>query len=117
MIGDMTRVLYYVHNMQAVTEFYRDVLELKPIFDPKTAPTEWIEFNAGTVRIALETAFDPGGVASTHSKVVFKVDDVEKTREELIERGAELGDVMTSGVERYCEGKDPEGNGFRISER
>ncbi len=117
MNGDMARVLYFVHNIQSVTAFYRDVLELKPIFDPKTAPTEWIEFNAGAVRIALQLAFDPSGVASTHGKVVFRVDDVEKTREELVGRGAELSDVTTSGDEHYCEGKDPEGNGFRISDR
>jgi len=117
MLGEMTRIVYYVHNIQSVTEFYRDVLELKPIFDPKTAPTEWIEFNAGAVRITLQLAFDPSGVASTHGNVVFRVDDVEKAREELVERGAELSEVKTSGDERYCEGKDPEGNGFRISSR
>ena len=117
MIGEAKQILYYVHNMDAVTAFYRDVMGLKPIFDPKTPPPEWIEFNAGAVRIALQLAFDPAGVASTHGRVVFHADDIAEAREYLVGRGAEMSEVTTSGEVQFCDGEDPEGNGFRISNR
>ena len=43
----LNRIIYFTNKMKTMTEFYRDVIGLKPIEDPEFAPTEWCEF-AGT---------------------------------------------------------------------
>ena len=67
--------------MMMVTEFYRDVLQLKPIFDLQVQPPQWIEFNTGPCRLALQVASRSDGLPSTYSKIVFYVDDVEEVRQ------------------------------------
>lgn len=116
-ISAMSRITLVVQNMMAVTEFYRDVLQLKPIFDLDVQPPQWIEFNTGPCRLALQSAEKVDGVPSTYSKIVFYADDVEKARQELLERGAPMSAVEDDGRFQYCDGHDPEGNKFQISNR
>ena len=116
-ISTMSRVTLVVQNMTAVTEFYRDVLLLKPIFDLAVQPPQWIEFNTGACRLALQVATKTDGVPSTYSKIVFYVEDVDDARRELADRGAPMGEITDDGRFRYCEGTDPEGNRFQISNR
>lgn len=116
-ISAMSRITLSVQNMIAVTEFYRDVLRLKPIFDLDVQPPQWIEFNTGPCRLALQVAEKVDGVPSTYSKIVFYVADVEEARRELVERGAPMGDIEDDGRFLYCDGHDPEGNKFQISNR
>lgn len=116
-ISAMSRITLVVQNMMAVTEFYRDVLQLKPIFDLDVQPPQWIEFNTGPCRLALQSAEKVDGVPSTYSKIVFYADDVEKARQELLERGAPMSAVEEDGRFQYCDGHDPEGNKFQISNR
>ena len=116
-IATMSRITLVVQNMMMVTEFYRDVLQLKPIFDLQVQPPQWIEFNTGSCRLSLQVASRVDGVPSTYSKIVFYVDDVDEARKELLERGAPMGEVEDDGRFKYCEGQDPEGNKFQISNR
>lgn len=116
-VGAMSRVTLVVQNMMAVTEFYRDVLQLKPIFDLDVQPPQWIEFNTGVCRLALQVASKVDGVPSTYSKIVFQADDVANARQELLDRGAPMGELEDDGRFLYCEGRDPEGNLFQISNR
>ena len=117
-IATMSRITLVVQNMMMVTEFYRDVLQLKPIFDLQVQPPQWIEFNTGPCRLALQVASRSDGLPSTYSKIVFYVDDVEEgARNELLERGAPMGDIEDDGRFQYCEGQDPEGNKFQVSNR
>ena len=55
-IATLSRITLVVQNMMMVTEFYRDVLQLKPIFDLQVQPPQWIEFNTGPCRLALQVA-------------------------------------------------------------
>ncbi len=50
-------------------------------------------------------------------KLVFYSSDVAGTREVLIKRGAKLGQVKSGAGLDLCEGKDPDGNPFQISNR
>ena len=61
-IATMSRITLVVQNMMMVTEFYRDVLQLKPIFDLQVQPPQWIEFNTGPCRLALQVASRVDGV-------------------------------------------------------
>ena len=116
-VSTMSRVTLVVQNMMAVTEFYRDVLQLKPIFDLDVQPPQWIEFNTGPCKLALQVASKVDGVPSTYSKIIFYVDDVVSARQELLERGAPMGELEKDGRFEYCGGSDPEGNKFQISNR
>lgn len=116
-ISMMSRVTLVVQNMLAVTEFYRDVLQLKPIFDLDVQPPQWIEFNTGPCTLALQVALKVDGVPSTYNKIVFYADDVVNARQELLDRGAPMSEVEDDGRFQYCEGLDPENNKFQISNR
>jgi len=50
-------------------------------------------------------------------KIVFYARDVKKLRATLIQRGATMGKVYTYKQLAFCDGKDPEGHVFRISNR
>ena len=50
-------------------------------------------------------------------KIGFWVNDIAATRTELLARGAKLGKLMSGGGLTRCEGKDPDGNPFSISDR
>jgi len=113
----MQRIILFVNDMPAMTAFYRDVLGLRPIADSKHPPTEWLEFDAGGARIALHKAFDPSGKPATCNKITFYAADVPKVREQLVARGAKMYEVNNWGELITCDGHDPEGNRFQISNR
>ena len=109
----LSRIIYFTNKMKAMTAFYRDTLDLSPIEDPDYAPSEFLEFDAGACTIALHKG-TPGTIAS-RTKIVFFVNDVGKTREELIRRGVKMGKFNPQSSLHICDGKDPEGNKFQIS--
>ncbi len=109
------RIIYFTNQMKTMTAFYRDVIGLSPIGDPESDPSNFLEFDAGACTIALHKG-SPGTPAS-RNKIVFYTDNVAKTREELIARGAKMGTFNPKSTLRLCDGKDPEGNKFQISNR
>src|SRR5687768_5473304 len=113
----MQRIILFVNDMKAMSAFYRDVLGLKPLFDSKYPSDEWLEFDAGAAKIALHKAFDPAGKPATWNKITFHASDVPTLREELIARGARMQEVNDWGELIACDGLDPEGNRFQISNR
>lgn len=115
MVGHLCRVILFVRDMKTVTAFYRDKLGLKPIKNVEFDPSEWIEFDAGGCNLALHKAGKPGG--RTRNKFVFASDDPLKARAELIAKGVNMHKPMTGGRLVLCDGVDPEGNRFQISNR
>ena len=111
----INRIIYFTNKMKVMADFYRNVIGLKPIEDAEFPSTEWIEFDAGACTIALHKG-SPGTPAS-RNKIVFFTADVGKTREELIARGAKMGKFNPTSSLHLCDGKDPEGNKFQISNR
>ena len=109
------RIIYFTNKMKTMTAFYRDIIGLSPINDPEGDPSNFLEFDAGACTIALHKG-SPGTPAS-RNKIVFYTDDVAKTREELISRGAKMGTFNPKSALHLCDGKDPEGNIFQISNR
>lgn len=110
----MFRIIYFTNKMKLMTEFYRDVIGLSPV-EGEYDPSEFLEFDAGACTIALHKG-SPGTPAS-RNKIVFYSDNVGKTREELISRGAKMGKFNPTSALHLCDGKDPEGNKFQISNR
>ena len=107
----MRRVMPFTKNMQGMTAFYRDVLGLNLRKDEKG----WKEFDANGCVIALHNG--TSSVGRRPPKIGFWAADIAAARQALHDRGAKMSKLtMGSGLVR-CEGKDPDGNPFSISDR
>ncbi|MAE66525.1 MAG: hypothetical protein CMJ18_19830 [Phycisphaeraceae bacterium] len=120
MEADLKRVMLLVKDVPALAAFYRDCLGCSIMGD---IDSEWTEVDAGGCAIALHR-WDTTQSERGHPgvKIVFGVADVAAVREELVGRGVRMGEVHRSRSPRYegleiCDGYDPEGNWFQISNR
>lgn len=111
----MRRVILFVKDVPGLGAFYRDVLGLKIKPGPDD-PKTWLEFDADGCSIALHDHGAPN-TSKRAPKLVFYADDVNAVRNTLIVRGLKMGRVQSSDDLRFCDGKDPEGNPFQISNR
>ena len=109
------RIILFVEDVPGVGAFYRDVLGLKLKPSPDD-PKRWLEFEAGGCSIALHDGGAPNA-SKRAPKIVFYAEDVNATRAILVARGVQMGRVQSSDDLRFCDGKDPEGNPFQISNR
>lgn len=105
------RLVIFTNRMEAMTAFYRDILGLEQTANE----TGWKEFDAGPIALALHNGTSE--VGRRPPKMVFYSADVAGTREMLIRRGAKVGKVKSGAGLDLCEGKDPDGNPFQISNR
>jgi catechol 2,3-dioxygenase-like lactoylglutathione lyase family enzyme len=105
------RIIIFTRAMPAMARFYRDVLGLKQ----KSDESGWKEFHAGACDLALHSG--SSAVGSRPPKIVFFSADVATTREALLKRGAKLGKVNSQDGLDLCDGTDPDGNPFQISNR
>ena len=105
------RIIMFTAQMEAMADFYRYVIGLRQIADEKG----WKEFQAGGCNVALHNGTSL--VGRRPPKLVFYSSNVAATRDTLLKRGAPLGKVKSGGGLDLCEGKDPDGNPFQISNR
>lgn len=105
------RVILFTERIEAMTEFYGEVLGLPVVSEEKG----WREFDAGAARIALHSG--PSSPGRKGPKLVFHANNVAVTREHLIARGAKFGKVRQGGPFCLCDGKDPDGNPIQLSNR
>ncbi len=94
-----------------MASFYRDVIGLEQAADEPG----WKEFKAGGCNIALHNGTSVVGKGAP--KMAFYATDVAATRDILRKRGAKLGKVKSGSGLDLCEGKDPDGNHFHISDQ
>ena len=120
----ISRVMIFARDARKVAEFYRDKLGLAVRGEIGDG---WAELQAGGCDIAIHGGMKKGtkerGPGSMNMKVVFGCRDVAKKRDELIAMGVtmfklsefphETKDLMV----QICDGEDPEGNLFQISNR
>lgn len=107
----LSRVILFTADMDRMVAFYRDVLGFKL----KTGGKGWKTLDAGACEIALHGgAGEPG---ARPPKRQFDVKDVAATREALTARGAKMGKVSSRDGLDLCNGKDPDGNPFSLSNR
>ena len=107
----MARVILFTSQMDAMSDFYGNVLGLKQIGEEKG----WREFAAGRVNIALHSG--PSSPGRKGPKIVFYAANVAAMRETLVSRGAKFGKVRQGEVLCLCDGKDPDGNPIQLSNR
>jgi catechol 2,3-dioxygenase-like lactoylglutathione lyase family enzyme len=107
----LKRVIIFTRRMDEMAKFYRDVIGLKPLTDE----AEWKEFQAGGCNLALHKG--SSSVGAHPPKMVFFARDVAAARSELLRRGATLGKMKSGAGPDMCDGRDPDGNPFQISNR
>jgi predicted enzyme related to lactoylglutathione lyase len=110
----LKRVILFSRNVPRLARFYQEVFNLEAKGGP--ADKDWIELAAGECSLALHKGAPPAAPRGV-PKIVFWSEDVEKTREELVRKGARMGRVSAFGDLRLCDGRDPEGNVFQVSNR
>jgi len=93
--------------------FYETVLGLEPVGAGDTASRC---FDIGGVVLCLQTgSMTMRDDQSPGPRMVFYVQDVPQMREQLSEQGVRLGKMHSFGQIVSCDGVDPEGNPFRLS--
>ncbi len=107
----LRRIVFFTKNMPGMVTFYRDTLGLKLHKDEPG----WKEFDANGCVIALHNGTSATG--KRPPKLGFWASDIAAARQEMIDRGAKMSKLMTGGGLIRCEGKDPDGNPFSISDR
>jgi predicted enzyme related to lactoylglutathione lyase len=104
------RIILFVEDMTGLTEFYEKKLGLTVAL--RTA--DFVDFEAGGCRLALHKGKSQPG----RTKVCFYAADVSEARAELVARGVEMGKDPGPGEGlKLCDGRDPEGNVFQLSNR
>lgn len=108
---DLRRVILFVDDIAAMTDFYEQKLGLKVL----TRDERWVDFDTGGARLALHAGVSNPG----RTKVCFYVPDIGKARQELVDRRVRMGREpgRATGDPQLCDGKDPEGNTFQLSNR
>lgn len=107
----LAQIILFTGRMEAMSDFYRDVLGLKQVGSEKG----WREFAAGGARIALHSG--PPSPGRKGPKIVFHAKDVAASRATLVARGANFGKVKQGETICLCDGKDPDGNPLQLSNR
>jgi predicted enzyme related to lactoylglutathione lyase len=119
----LKRVIVFVGDVEKCAGFYRDAFGFT-VVPSDQPPKEWLELDTGGCRLAFHKARGAGGAIdsptggpTTPHKVVFYAEDVAAARAELVGRGVKMGKVNTFGKLAMCDGRDPEGHAFQISNR
>ena len=118
MLSRIKQIAIPVHDVEAAKLFYRDVLELRRLFD---APPALSFFDAGGVQLMLAgpAAQGPGG-NEQHPVLFYDADDIEATYARLVTAGtASLQEphiiARMSGREIWiAELNDGQGNVFGL---
>ena len=104
-------ITLFTSEMAKMAAFYRDVIGLKLIEDTPG----WKRFEAGKCRLALHKG--KSRVGARPPKIGFYAKDVEKAKAFLEARGAKLSKIYTFETIAFCNGKDPDGNAYAITNR
>jgi predicted enzyme related to lactoylglutathione lyase len=108
------RIILFVQDVPTVAAFYSQKLGLR--LREMSADKKWADLDAGGLRIGLHN----GGTqikSKRPPKIVFYAADVKAAHGSLVKKGVQLGALKASKDLAFCDGKDPEGNPFQISNR
>ena len=121
---EISRVMIFAHNAKVVAEFYRDKLGLCVRGEIGDG---WAELVAGSCDIAIHGGMEKStmerGSGAMNMKIVFSCPNVTAKRKALIDAGVEMYEVSEFKHEtkddmiQICDGVDPEGNLFQLSNR
>jgi catechol 2,3-dioxygenase-like lactoylglutathione lyase family enzyme len=117
----LNRIIIFCGDVRKCADFYRSAFGFT-VLPSDIDPAEWMDLDTGGCRLALHKAYGPDGPGDTPTggpgnphKIVFYAEDVAAARATLIARGAKMGEVRKFGPLVLCDGADPEGHVFQIS--
>ncbi len=122
MKADVSRIILFVDDIDAMSAFYGGVLGL----DKLPGGTEdFVSFSGGGCEVCLHTLSEQyrseGGEypkrEDSYVKFVFRYDDFERDRKYLVDNGLRMNEIVRYGEINLCDGADPEGTIFQISSR
>lgn len=106
--------MIFTENVDTLREFYHEVLGFSIVGED----SGFVQLDMGGAILALHSGLRSGVVGKRAAvEISFYAEDVERTRKELILRGAKVESVALLGELRLCKGFDPDGNIFGISNR
>jgi predicted enzyme related to lactoylglutathione lyase len=117
----MTRLILYVRDVALLKSFYRKHFDL-PVTEEIEG--EWVVLKAGGAEIALHRVGEPyrdrpAGANTSNAKIVFSVQTgLVELREKLVNAGVPMRDLKRYDgfAQLMCDGEDPEGNVFQLSQ-
>jgi CreA protein len=115
MLESIDHVYYWVSDMDRAVKFYEEVVGLRLV---RRADSNWAEFDAGPIRLALHGAIEGRPLQPGGATAVFRVDDLDEARSALETRGAEFEEHVgeVEGFARFASFRDPDGNALQIIE-
>jgi catechol 2,3-dioxygenase-like lactoylglutathione lyase family enzyme len=129
MIRGVSRVILFAKDMEKVAAFYRDILGLEPR-PSEHPPDEWLPLATGgecvlalhgigaEYRNGIEIADPPDARHGSPAKIVLRVDDATKARDELAAKGVRFANeasLASDPLVRF-DVLDPEGNLVQLSQ-
>jgi len=115
-IKKVSNIILSVTNLHASLSFYHDLLGLQMKY---TVAEEFAFLNGGSVDVALRASQNPANPGTT--EIVFEVDDIGKTYENLKSKGlvfANAPRVVTENEDRRlfaADFRDPDGHILSIT--
>ncbi len=112
-LKNINHITYNVKSRDAALKWYEEILGLKQI--PKMVDADhlyWLQLPSGAMVHIIENA-DAPSAPSHHT--AFEVDDIEASREYLIQKGIETTDIQTrNDGQRAMYLNDLDGNRIEI---
>lgn len=116
------RVILFTDDIGRMKEFYAKVLGLEEL---QGGDEVFVSFNAGGIELSLhqlpgkyaDAANDGAPREDSYAKIVFRSADVAADRASLTAKGVRMREIVRYGEIELCDGFDPEGNVFQISNR
>jgi predicted enzyme related to lactoylglutathione lyase len=115
MKNGITGFILFVTDLKKCGTFYQNMLGFKKVVSKRFSEKEWLEFDAGGCKLGLHYSPKPGSFQNNWNKFVLYSGQVAKRREELVKKGVKIGEVVRFDDIEICDGEDPEGNRFQIS--
>ncbi len=113
-VNELDHVYYWTADMDRAVGFYADVLGLRLV---RRDGESWAVFDAGGRMFALHGALEGRPVQPGGATAVFSVDDLDRARALLEEKGIEFGhEGDVQGYARFASFHDPDGNTVQIIE-
>ena len=109
----LKRVIYSVGDVEKTADFYKEAFGFSATTDPDYLPSQWLEVVTENCNIGLFKEEQGNRVV----RVVYFIDDIVAARRYLNDRGAEMEEIEDRGQFQICNGVDPAGILFQLSNR
>lgn len=113
-VKKLQNAYYITRDMDRAVAFYRDALGLAVTFQDGE---KWAQMKAGDVNFSLSSP-DEGAAGATGAVIIFEVDDITASRDQLAAAGVEIIDERDMGDHgKALTFRDPDLNLVQLFER